>query len=131
MVVLENQYVLFTKNRGNKNSNIYISPLGKAAFKFQDSIAVPGRITDAFYHPISNKILLLSYNFTVINGFQCQLTVVNVLKKGRFEVVKSFDIEYPEQFEAIIGLQDNAFLIGSENGFAKGGNLYKIVLEGL
>ena len=131
MVIMEDEYVLFTKNRGNKNSNIYTSVVGQSDFVFRDSIAAPGLVTDACYHEDSNTILLVSYNYSILGGFQCQLTIVMPLGNYKFKTIKSFDIPYKEQIEAIAHFEDNSFLIGSENGYAKGGNLYKVVLKGL
>lgn len=131
MVVIDDEYVLFTKNRGNTNSNIYTSPIGEAAFQFKNSIQVPGLVTDACYDEKNKKILLVSYNYSVLGGFQCQLSVVGPSRKGKFKMLKSFDIEYKEQIEAIARISDNSFLIGSENVNVKGGNLYKIDMKGL
>ena len=130
MVVMDGSYYLFTKNRGNKNSNIYSSPLHQSEFTFIDSIPVPGMVTDAYFHKESNKIILLCYNYG-LGGFKGSLVIVDPSPAGIFKVIKTFDIEFREQFEAITLLEGNTFLIGSENGFAKGGNIYKVNLNGL
>ena len=130
MVIMEGSYYLFTKNRGNKNSNIYSAPVHQSEFTFIDSIPVPGQVTDAYFHAESNKIILLCYQYG-LGGFKSSLAIVDPSPAGVFRVIKTFDIEFREQLEAITLLEGNTFLIGSENGFVKGGNIYKVTLNGL
>lgn len=130
MVIMDNDYVLFTKNRANSYTNIYKSPVRKAEFVLYDSIEMKGQVTDAFFHDQTNTVLILSYTYN-LTGFTNYLTIVKPLINGSFKKVKVFDIPYREQIEAITLLNKNEFLIGSENGFFKGGNLYKIIINGL
>lgn len=129
-IVKDGKYYLFSKNRGNKNSNIYTAPFKSNEFEFQDSIQLKGMVTDAVYHKASKTILLLCYDFG-IGGFKNSLALVKENRKGAFRVTNIFNIAPPEQFEAITQLSDNEFLIGSEKGLGNGKKLYTVKIDGL
>lgn len=82
MIVMDGKYFLFSKNRGNSNSNIYSAKLKTNSFEFIDSIALKGMVTDAVYHEESNSILLLCYDLG-LGGFKNSVAIVKPLKKKK------------------------------------------------
>jgi hypothetical protein len=130
IIIKDGKYFLFSKNRGNKNSNIYSAKLRTNSFEFQDSVILQGMVTDAVYHEASNSILLLCYEF-VFGGFKNSLAIVKPQRDGGFKTTNIFNIGPAEQFEAITHVKDNQFLIGSETGFGNGRKLYLLTINGI
>lgn len=131
MVVIDDQYLIFSKNRGNDNTNIYTSPLLSPNFVFVDSIALSGLVTDAFYDVKHDRILLLQYKVGML-GFKNWVSVIEPLSGNKFKVLKSFEIPHPQQFEAITLLEEDTYLVGSEVSFLNnGGKLYQLSIKNL
>ncbi|GLR15422.1 hypothetical protein GCM10007940_00370 [Portibacter lacus] len=129
MIVKNDNYLLFTKNRGNKNTNIYTAPIYTSEFVFLDSIPLEGMVTDAYYHEESDQVLLLCYQF-VFGGFKNSLVILKPTSEENFKVRSIFNIKPAEQIESITHFKDNKFLIGSETGFGNGRHLYIVTIEG-
>jgi len=130
IIVKDGKYLVFSKNRGNKNSNIYSAKLHSSELTFQDSIALEGMVTDAYYHEASDVILLLCYEWT-FGVFKSSLALVKPMANGKFKTTNIFNLGPPEQFEAITHIEDNKFLIGSEAYLAAGRKLYTLTINGL
>lgn len=130
LIIKDNQYHLFTKNRGNTRTNLYTAPLGDNLFILQDSLEVPGLITDAYYLE-SSAIFLLLNNQKVADIFQSFISIVQLKEDNRLAIITNLPLNLNEQLEAITLKEDNVFFIGSEKERLVEGNLYEVTIEGI
>ncbi len=131
LIVHNGMYHLFSKNRGDKLTNIYTSKLGEGSFEKVKTLKLPGQVTDAYLHEESGKIILLQYRVGM-SGFRNWISIVNPLGKNEFEIETSYELPYGQQFEALTLLEGRTFLVGSEVSFLRnGGKLYKVTLNKL
>ena len=129
-IIKNNEYHLFTKNRGNTRTNLYTAPIGENTFILQDSLEVPGLITDAYYLE-SREICLLLNNQKVADVFQSFISIVQLTEDNRLEIITNLPLNLNEQLEAITLKEDNVFFIGSERERLVEGNLYEVTIEGI
>jgi len=128
--VKDEQYHLFTKNRGNNKTNLYTAPINTALFELRDSIEVPALITDAYYYNAKQVIILLG-NQLVGDNFESFLTVIQIQENAELVLIANLALNIKEQLEAITLKEDNVFFVGSEKERNNGGNLYEVEISGL
>ena len=131
-IIKDDRYHLFTKNRGNKQTNLYTASLGSSDFALLDSIEVPVLITDAYYFQPKGMVLLLGNQLSA-GGFQSYISILQFKDDSTLEVLQHLPLAINEQVEAITLKSENVFLVGSEkeNTTGTGGNLYEVTIEGL
>lgn len=127
IIIKDDKYVVFTKNRGDEYTNVYTAEIGTDDFAKITSVEMPGDVTDACYDEEADIVLLTCYRFSVM-GFKNFLVVLKPTGDS-YEVIKEFELKNKEQIEAITKLEKDTYLLGSEDGMIKGGNLYKIKLN--
>lgn len=130
LIIKDNQYHLFTKNRGNTKTNLYTAPVGGKQFTLQDSLEVPALITDAYYLE-TKQICLLLGNQVVADTFQSFISIVQLNEGTTLKLIKNLPLAINEKLEAITLKEDNVFFIGSEKEKTNGGNLYEMEIEGI
>lgn len=127
-LMLDNQYFLFSKNRGNSYTDIYQAPVYTNEFVLVDSIKVPSLITDVAYYKEKEWILLLG-NELVGGNFKSHLSILAFNEENQLDLLTTLKIEESEQFEAITQKNGPIFYLGSEKERTKGGNLYELTLN--
>ena len=130
MVKIDQALFLFTKNRLNNQTSIYKIDLTEKSITFVQSINVPARVTDAYYHKSSDHVILLC-NEIVDGNFESHIQMVQITADQMFSSIQSFSISINQQFEAITLLEGSTFYIGSENEAINGGKIYSFSLSGL
>ncbi len=130
LFVKDEQYHLFTKNRGNNKTNLYTAPINTAFFELKDSIEVPALITDAYYYEAKQVILLLG-NQLVFDNFESFITIIQIQEDATLTLIANLALDIKEQVEAITLKADNVFFIGSEKERNNSGNLYEVRIAGL
>jgi len=128
--VKDEQYHLFTKNRGNNKTNLYTAPINTALFDLRDSIEVPAFVTDAYYYE-ARQVLLLLGNQLVGESFESFITVIQIQENSELVLLANLALNIEEQLEAITLKEDNVFFVGSEKERNNGGNLYEVRISGL
>lgn len=128
--IKDEQYHLFTKNRGNNSTNLYTAPINTAFFELKDAIEVPALITDAYYYEAKQVVLLLGNQF-VVDNFESFITIIHIQEDGTLILIANLALDINEQLEAITLKEDNVFFIGSEKERNNGGNLYEVRIAGL
>ena len=130
MILLNDSYYLFTKNRGNKNTNLYTAPISSGNFRLRDSVEVPALVTDAYYHEASEQVILLCNEFTIA-GFKSFIQILTINEEAKLLSVAILPLEINEQLEAITLKEGNSFYIGSEGEQNFGRNLYVVEILNL
>ena len=130
LFVKDEQYHIFTKNRGNNKTNLYTAPINTALFELKDSLEVPAFITDAYYYEAKQVILLLGNQF-VLDSFESFISIIHIQEDATVDLLASLALDIKEQVEAITLKEDNVFFIGSEKESNNGGNLYEVRIDGL
>lgn len=131
MIIRNEQYHLFTKNRGNNQTNLYTASIHTGGFMLQDSIEVAALVTDAYYHSVSEKILLLENKWLKEGVFESFIQIIEIDDNFQLKTIATLDLEIKEQLEAITLKNGNEFYVGSEAEINNGGNLYLVIIEGL
>ncbi len=130
LIIKDNQYHLFTKNRGNTKTNLYTAALNTDNFILVDSIETPALVTDAYYIAAKQILLLLGNQFDN-NRFQSFISVVQLKENSTLALITNLPLEINEQLEAITLKEGNVFLLGSEREQTNGGNIYEVTINGL
>ncbi|WP_235298913.1 hypothetical protein [Portibacter marinus] len=131
MIILDGQYYLFSKNRSKNKTKVYSAPLLTNNLVLIDSISLEGMVTDAAYHAESKTFVLTCYEVG-LGGFKNSLALVERNAEGKFRTTNIFNLKPAEQIEAIVQIEGNQFLVGSESGFlGNGRHLYLVTIEGL
>lgn len=128
--VKDEQYHLFTKNRGNSKTNLYTAPVNTNLFELRDSIEVPAFVTDVYYYEAKEVILLLGNQF-VEDKFESSITIIQIQEDSGLVRLDNIALNIKEQLEAITLKEDNVFFVGSEKERNGGGNLYEVQINGL
>ena len=131
MTIRNGQYHLFTKNRGNNQTNLYTAPIYTGNFTLQDSIEVAALVTDVYYHAASEKILLLENEWVEEQLFESYIQIVEIADNFQLKTIVTLNLEIKEQVEAITLKNGNEFYVGSEAEISNEGSLYLVNIEGL
>lgn len=131
MIIRNGQYHLFTKNRGDNQTNLYTAPIQTGNFTWQDSIEVAAFVTDAYYHAASKKILLLENKWVEEEVFESYIQIIEIRDDFQLKTIATLNLDIQEQVEAITLKSGNEFYVGSEAEINNEGNLYLVNIEGL
>ena len=129
-IIKNNKYCLFTKNRADKNTDLFIANLRDSNMTKVSSIAVPAMVTDAHYHKKSNSILLLC-NEKFENLHKSYISIVYMSDEYILTHRVDIPLELNDKVEALAAKEDNSFYIGSERVSGGKGKLYEIQINGL
>jgi len=129
--LIDGDYYLWTKNRGNDSTNLWVGEIGTSEFSLRASMPVAGLITDSYYHEPSDTHLLLC-NERHGSTFASAIEVVTIDDEFKVTSHATLPLMLDDKVEAITWVSDDRFLLASESKqMGDLGMLYEIALVGL
>lgn len=128
--LVNGEVCLFTKNRGNTKTNLYTGSLYSSEFVLRDSIEVPWRVTDSYYHEPTGNLLLLC-NQKVEEVHMSAIKILSMDESFRYKNVETIPLPVNDKLEAITLKEDFTYYLGSESESGGWGMLYEIDIKGL
>jgi len=129
-IIKDNKYCLFTKNRADNNTDLFIADLGENNMTKVNSIGVPAMVTDAHYHDKSGSVLLLC-NQKIDDLHISYISIWNISDDYILTHRGNLPLQLNDKVEAITAKNNNVFYIGSEKVSGGLGKLYEIKIKGL
>ena len=132
LIFFKNQFILFTKNRKDDNSNVYAVPnsAGSHAAMLLGSINTGARVTGAAMSSDNSKIALIGYN----KKSDCYLWIISNfdgknVNKAKVEKYTLGTFALLGQMEGIVFSDDKTLYISSEQTETVPAKLYKLMLN--
>jgi len=120
---------IFTKNWGNRKSNIYSlpKPIGTYQIHKIDSINTQGLVTGATYNPFSNCIMLLGYTYSEpfiieITNFNNNQFSSGIMNRQLLQMPN----DYSFQTEGITFINESQYYVTSEKSFSGSSGLFEL-----
>lgn len=120
------EVIFFTKNRNDFYTNMYHLNLDTEEIERGETIEINRLVTDAAWAP-NGDIVLIGYT-PFPNNFSMSAFIVDV-EGGNYSLAHDIPLELRAQGEAILHLQDNKFLLGSESEDDQIGKLFELDLS--